>query len=73
MKVVRLKKGYRITLSDADFGMLVNLVTDGVSASEGLEEYQYHEDWSPAEKAAFTRRTAKHGEFSILQADEDRR
>lgn len=74
MKVTRLKKGYRINLSDADMEMLNSLVIDGIVSEEGLEEYECRMNWSAGEKAAWTRRMkVVGGPYSLLRIDEDRR
>lgn len=70
MKITRLKKGYRITLSDSDMSMLRWIVIDGESSWEGQEEHEQFLAWSPAAKAAYTRRN-KGGH--VLRTDEDRR
>lgn len=75
MKVTRLKQGYTIRLSDAELGMLQWLMIDGLASEEGLEDYELRQNWTPAEKAAFTRRVKQVGgdEYRILSTDEDRR
>ncbi len=69
MKITRLKRGYRISLSDGEFEALSLLVDHGVSASveEGDE---FLATASPAAKRAFK------GRFALrepMEVDENRR
>lgn len=73
MKVTRLKSGYRISLSDSDFGMLQWLIIDGLASMEGLEDYELQSNWTPAEKSALSRRQARSDRYNLLTIDEDRR
>jgi len=65
VKIVRLKKGYRITCSDTDFGVISQCV-DHALAGEWSETLVGE---TPAEKAAITRLVNREG----LTIDEDRR
>ena len=65
MKIVRLKKGYRITCSDTDFRVIEQCV-DHALAGEWTETLEAE---TPAEKAAVTRMVNRGG----LTVDEDRR
>ncbi len=47
MKIVRLKKGYRITCSDSEFAALQDLTTRGEGELEGLEDG----DWKDIDPA----------------------
>ena len=69
MKITRLKRGYRISLSDGEFEALSLLVDHGVSASVG-EGDEFLATASPAAKRAFK------GRFALrepTEVDEDRR
>jgi hypothetical protein len=67
MKVVRLKKGYRITLSDTEMDILGGM--ESFMTAGDMDEQM--SNWSPVEKAAWTRRMKDRDFF--LQTDEDRR
>jgi hypothetical protein len=66
MRITRLQHGIAVHMTDNEWTVLCTLV----SACEAgpLPDY---ESWSPAEKAAYTRQTAKRGQF--LAIDRDRR
>ena len=74
MKVVRLKKGYRISLTDAEFEVLNSLIVDGFMMHEG-DDVDVNDQWPPAWKAALTRMLRKSEQrMQILRCvDEDRR
>jgi len=74
MKITRLKSGYRINLSDADYEVLNALIVDGFMMHEGTD-VDVADGWATAQKAALTRMLKKsEGEMQILRAiDEDRR
>lgn len=69
MKIVRLKKGYRITLSDSEFDLISGLVDDGIMTYRG-DDSAYEAYISAAQKSAWTRRE-KGG--PLMRVDEDRR
>lgn len=72
MKVTRLKKGYRLSLSDPEMGVLINVLADGFMSHEADEEWD--DVWMPSEKSALTRRLKKVGSaYRLLAIDEDRR
>ena len=67
MRVIRLKHGYAIKLTDSEWDVLVTLVT--ACEAGPLPD---HDQWSPAMKNAYTRCLGKHnGQF--LAIDHDRR
>lgn len=69
MKIIRLKKGYRIELSDTDFDLISGLISDGIHTYEG-DEGAYAAYLSATQKAAWTRRE-RGG--AIMRIDEDLR
>ncbi len=74
MKVVRLKKGYRISVTDAEFEVLNSLIVDGFMMHEGTD-VDVSDQWPPAQKAALTRMLRKsENNMQILRSiDDDRR
>ncbi len=70
MKVVRLKRGYQITLSDTEFDLISGLVSDDAHTYEGDKD-AYNSYLSPQAKSAWTRRERSGG--SLMKIDEDRR
>jgi hypothetical protein len=70
MKIIQLRRGFRISLSDGEFEALSLLVERGVEARQvqGDEEFLAHE--SPAARRAFHQRFARP---EPLEIDEDRR
>ena len=74
MKVTRLKKGYRINLSDAEMSVLTRVFGEG-AGSGMIEEFDDEDlwDWTPAEKAVIRRvRRCAVGEH-WFNTTEDRR
>jgi hypothetical protein len=73
MKVTRLKKGYRIRLSDTEMSVLRTLFGEGSCSGlvldhlDGLDPYE----WTPAQKAVINK-LPNHGE-QWLDTTEDRR
>jgi hypothetical protein len=43
MKITRLKKGYRINLSDSEYAALLDLVIRGEGELEGMGDYEWDE------------------------------
>lgn len=68
MKVVKLKRGYSIRLSDSEFGVLSTFVSEAEAGEVEDALIQYLE---PAEKAAWHKRTIDGEPF--LRTDEVRR
>lgn len=69
MKITRLKRGYRISLSDAEFGVLAYLAGDGQCGLNGEDLNNY--PLSAAEKAVIRR--GRFSEIDAMRIDEDRR
>jgi len=65
MKIVRLKKGFKILCSDSDFSVLAQCVGFVLAGDVG----ETLEADTPAEKAAITRLVQR----GVLSIDEDRR
>ena len=72
MKVTRLKKGYRINLSDAEMSVLTRVFGEGAGSSM-IEEFDDDDmwDWTPAEKAVI--RKLPHVGEHWFNITEDRR
>ena len=74
MKVTRLKRGYRINLSDSEMSVLKRVFGEGAGSGMVLDLLEFDDDlwdWTPAEKAVI-RKLPNMGEhwFNIT---EDRR
>jgi hypothetical protein len=69
MKIIRLKRGYSIRLTDAEMSLLRSFVSEGIEGicTDGTFENQ---GIGKAEERAWNQRT-EHGHF--LRVDEDRR
>jgi hypothetical protein len=70
MKITRLKKGYEITLTDAEFTLISGLVSDGVQTYQG-DESAYSDYLTPQDKRTWTLLEKKRGGLMVI--DEDRR
>lgn len=73
MKVTKLKRGYRINLSDSEMSVLRTLFGEGSESGlvTDLIEHNGESDWTPAEKA-IVRKLPIVGEH-WLKTTEDRR
>lgn len=67
MKITRLKNGYRVKLSDAEYRLLAGMVG---AADDQIADAFDIAHWEPAQKAAYTRRS-RGG--ALMRVDEDRR
>jgi hypothetical protein len=70
MKIIRLRNGYRISLSDGEFEALVTLAGHGQADAEGTTLDDAFPGLSRAGKRAMNGRLMEQGAFAI---DEDRR
>lgn len=68
MKITRLKRGYRMDLSDSEFLLLGNFYSHALAEAENKESYEV--DYDHAEKRAWTTRE-RDGHF--FRVDEDQR
>jgi len=73
MKVTRLKRGYRINLSDAEMSVLESVFDEGAGSSmiEDLLQYDDEGGWTPAEVAVIRKLPAVAGHW--FNITEDRR
>lgn len=69
MKITRLKKGFRIRLSDSEFKAVGSLVSLGEAYMEGMDDVERDETEKDMGRAAYNRVTGP-GSWAI---DEDRR
>ena len=69
MKITRLRRGYRISLSDTEFNALAYLVTLGQSDLEGVNEEEI--PGTPAEKRHLFQ--GRFVEQAAMRVDDDRR
>lgn len=70
MKITRMKRGYRITLSDGEFDALQLLVNEGRGAYEA-DDIGFSKPLSPAGKRAMHQTFAPHA-WCALHADRRR-
>jgi hypothetical protein len=70
MKVTRLKKGYRIAMTDAEFALIRGLVSDGANTYQG-DETAYNDYLTPQDKRTWTRLENTRGGLMVI--DEDQR
>ena len=69
MKITRLKRGYRISLSDSEFAALSFLIQHGQCDMEGVDP----EDWGVIGKPRDHLMNGRLGMINALVVDEDRR
>lgn len=68
MKITRLKRGYRINVSDSEYEVLNSLIVDGFMTYEGDDGNSPTIGMTPAQKAALTRMLKKSdGSMQILR------
>jgi len=74
MKVTRLKKGYRINLSDTEMSVLTRVFGEGAGSGMVEDLLEFDEnlwDWTPAEQAVIRKLPAVREHW--LDTTEDRR
>ena len=71
MKVTRLKKGYRINLSDAEWAVLTRTMDEGMGAADWTESGWQRDHIPPDEKRIMTEATM--GKRYWMVVTEDRR